>query len=87
MTANDNPRKELKTSNEKDFSQKNHVPENKHKTDCAPVRKYIGTDYSYKHKIVWKNVIGFIILHVFAIWGLGLMLTGTVSWKTSLWSK
>lgn len=58
-----------------------------HKVESGLVTKYIGTDYSYKHQIVWKNAIGFLILHVFALWGLALIFTGIVSWKTSLWGK
>ncbi|KAF9410523.1 hypothetical protein HW555_010420, partial [Spodoptera exigua] len=47
--------------------------------------KYIGTDYSYHHQIVWKNVVGFILLHAFALWGLVLIFTGIALWKTSVW--
>ncbi|XP_026757907.2 acyl-CoA Delta-9 desaturase-like [Galleria mellonella] len=48
--------------------------------------KYLSTDYSYKHEIVWKNAIGFLILHLFAVWGAVLMFTGGVTWKTTLWT-
>lgn len=34
----------------------------------------IGTDYTFKRQIVWKNVLGFIVLHVAAIYGLYLAL-------------
>lgn len=30
----------------------------------------VGTDFSFKRKLVWKNVIGFLILHMFALYGL-----------------
>lgn len=30
----------------------------------------IGTDYTFKREIVWKNVLGFIILHLAACYGL-----------------
>lgn len=49
--------------------------------------KYLGTDYSYKHEIVWKNVIGFAILHAFALWGLAVALTGGLMLKTIVYSK
>lgn len=49
--------------------------------------KSIGTDYSYKHEIVWKNAIGFLILHILALWGLGILLTGGLSFKGFLWGK
>ncbi|XP_050562972.1 acyl-CoA Delta-9 desaturase-like [Spodoptera frugiperda] len=54
--------------------------------DKIPTIKYIATDYSYKHQIVWKNVIGFVLLHVFALWGLVLIFTGMALWKTSIWA-
>lgn len=55
--------------------------------DRIPIIKCIATDFSYKHQIVWKNVIGFVLLHVFALWGLVLIFTGTALWKTSIWGK
>lgn len=49
--------------------------------------KQIGTDYNYKHELVWKNVIGFIILHCLALWGFVIALTGEIKFGTYLWSK
>lgn len=34
----------------------------------------IGTDYTFKRQIVWKNVLGFIVLHIAAVYGLYLAL-------------
>lgn len=34
-----------------------------------------GTDYTFKRKIVWFNVIGFMILHMAAVYGLFLILS------------
>lgn len=51
------------------------------------VSKRIGTDYSYKHTIVWKNAIGFFILHILALWGLWIFVTGGIKFKTYIWSK
>ncbi|XP_064072606.1 acyl-CoA Delta-9 desaturase-like [Vanessa tameamea] len=48
--------------------------------------KKIGTDYSYKHKIVWKNAIGFMFLHTLALWGLWLFATGSIKFTTYLWT-
>ncbi|XP_049870762.1 acyl-CoA Delta-9 desaturase-like [Pectinophora gossypiella] len=56
------------------------------KEDSVINAKLIGTDYSYKHQVVWKNAIGFLILHILALWGLGILLTGGVTLKTFLWS-
>ncbi|XP_053605580.1 acyl-CoA Delta-9 desaturase-like [Plodia interpunctella] len=55
------------------------------KDDDSPVSQYIGTDYKYKHEIVWKNAIGFLILHILGIWGFVVMLTGQINLKTFLW--
>ncbi|XP_046387399.1 acyl-CoA Delta-9 desaturase-like [Ischnura elegans] len=45
----------------------------------------LGTDPDFKREIVWKNVIGFIYLHVAAFYGLYLALTSAKIW-TNLWS-
>lgn len=57
------------------------------KQDLKTCTKYIGTDYNYRHKIVWKNAIGFLILHLLALWGFGIVFTGGITWKTFIWSK
>ncbi|KAL3278759.1 hypothetical protein HHI36_016286 [Cryptolaemus montrouzieri] len=41
----------------------------------------IGTDYTFKRDIVWKNVFGFIVLHLGAFYGLYLAFT-EVKWLT-----
>lgn len=33
----------------------------------------IGTDKNFKRQIVWLNVFGFVVLHLAAIYGLGLI--------------
>ncbi|CAG9138792.1 unnamed protein product [Plutella xylostella] len=48
--------------------------------------KTIGTDYSYKHEIVWKNAIGFLILHILCLWGVLIAVTGNVQFITLLWA-
>lgn len=55
--------------------------------ESISIPKVIGTDYSYKHKIVWRNAIGFAIMHLLALWGVVLFLTGHVKWQTIVWSK
>lgn len=47
----------------------------------------IGTDYNYKHKIVWFNAIGFLYLHLVAVYGVYLCLTGRAHILTTIWSK
>ncbi|XP_045767207.1 acyl-CoA Delta-9 desaturase-like isoform X1 [Maniola jurtina] len=71
---------------------KNNYEDNVQKTkdksdDCNEIilTKRIGTDYSYKHQIVWKNAIGFLFLHLMALWGLGIIFTGGITFKTFLW--
>lgn len=49
--------------------------------------KYIGTDYSYKHEIVWKNAIGFLIMHICCLWGFALLITGQIKLLTVIWGK
>ncbi|XP_026471655.1 acyl-CoA desaturase-like [Ctenocephalides felis] len=45
----------------------------------------IGTDYNYKHKIVWFNTIGFLYLHLLAIYGIYRGLTGAAYFSTIAW--
>lgn len=60
----------------------------KHSTGKSLVQlKNIGTDYTYKHEVVWKNAIGFLILHFFALWGFFLFITGCVKLVTVIWGK
>lgn len=47
----------------------------------------IGTDYNYKHKIVWFNTIGFLYLHLLAIYGIYRGLTGAAYFSTIAWSE
>ncbi|CAK1579264.1 unnamed protein product [Parnassius mnemosyne] len=54
------------------------------KNPHVPAR-VIGTDYTYRRKIVWKNAIGFLILHILAVWGFFIFVRGGVSLKTLLW--
>lgn len=48
--------------------------------------KTIGTDYNFKHQVVWKNAIGFLILHLACLWGWVLVFCGSVLWNTIYWS-
>lgn len=36
---------------------------------CAKLPCNIGTDYTFKRKIVWFNAIGFLVLHLAALYG------------------
>lgn len=60
-------------------------PENVESTEL--VTKYIGTDLNYKHEVYWSVVIFVALFHVFALWGLLLVLNGEVHLYTILWSK
>mgnify|MGYP007092096464 CR=1 FL=1 len=40
-----------------------------------------------KYEIVWRNVILMSVLHVFALYGIWLMLSGQTKWQTMLFSK
>lgn len=45
----------------------------------------IGTDYNFKHKVVWFNAIGFLILHLAAVYGVYLCFFTTI--LSTLYSK
>jgi hypothetical protein len=45
-----------------------------------------GSEYVYRRQIVWFNTIGFLVLHLGALYGLYLFLTSTMV-LTMLWSK
>lgn len=47
--------------------------------------KEIGTDYTYKRRVVWFNAIGFLILHLCGF--VGLFMCGICHQLTILWSK
>lgn len=42
----------------------------------------IGTDLSFKREIVWKNAIGFLILHLMAVYGFFLAFS---AYSTTIW--
>lgn len=47
----------------------------------------IGTDFSFKRQIVWKNAIGFLILHICALVGIFLSLLGYPRVYSVIYSK
>lgn len=47
----------------------------------------LGTDFSYKHEIVWRNVAVFIILHLIGFYSLIYIFTGKISLPLILFSK
>ncbi|CAB3235480.1 unnamed protein product [Arctia plantaginis] len=59
---------------------------NKMEKEKSPITKYIGTDYSYTHEIVWQNAIGFLILHLLGIWGTVLLFSGKIYLSTFIWT-
>lgn len=46
----------------------------------------IGTDFTFKRKIVWFNAIGFLVLHLIAVYGFYLSVT-SAKFLTFAWSK
>jgi hypothetical protein len=44
-------------------------------------------DQEFPTRIVWRNVGLFLYLHAAALFGLGLLLTGHVQWRTVIWGK
>lgn len=47
----------------------------------------IGTDFSYKREVVWPNAIGFLLLHLCALFGVALVAFGYANYKTVIYSK
>lgn len=41
----------------------------------------IGTDYNFKHKVVWFNALGFLALHLAAVYGVFLCFYASI-WST-----
>lgn len=55
------------------------------KTPILPSQ--IGTDLSFKRDIVWKNLIGFIVLHVCALYGILITFQNVPSYKTTIFCE
>lgn len=47
----------------------------------------IGTDYNFQRKIVWFNAIGFLALHLVALYGIFLMISGKAKLLTTIYCK
>lgn len=47
----------------------------------------IGTDFSYKREVVWPNAIGFLVLHMCALFGILLVMLGYSNYKTVIYSE
>lgn len=47
----------------------------------------IGTDFNFKREIVWKNVVGFALLHICGWIGLHLAFWWYCDWRTTVYSK
>lgn len=55
------------------------------KTPILPSQ--IGTDFSYKREIVWKNALGFLALHICALIGVLLVMVGLTDIRTVLYCE
>ncbi|XP_013193953.1 acyl-CoA Delta-9 desaturase-like [Amyelois transitella] len=53
--------------------------------DDVLLKTGIGTDFTYKHEIVWINAILLMTLNIFGLWGLLRLITGKNYLKTFLW--
>lgn len=74
----------LEASQQAEFSQENKPSSVDQTTEQQPKSK--DDKKKYQWKIVWRNVIAFIYLHVGAVYGLYLCLTGA-KFLTVLWCK
>ncbi|KAI5642889.1 fatty acid desaturase domain-containing protein [Phthorimaea operculella] len=54
--------------------------------DCCIVTKDLGTDFTYKHEIIWTNAFFLGLIHVLGLWGLKILLTGGIGWKSFIWA-
>lgn len=71
-------------AHEKDLIQKKD--DNNNTKNLTIASTSIGTDYTYKHTYVLTNIIIVIVLNTFALWGVGIMITGNLKIETYLWS-
>ncbi|XP_050513885.1 stearoyl-CoA desaturase 5-like isoform X2 [Diabrotica virgifera virgifera] len=71
----------LPTSTEEP-TQKAYTNHHNHSSETEKV----GTDPNFKRVIVWKNAIGFLMIHLVALYGLFLLLTFQVKFLTFLWA-
>lgn len=55
------------------------------KTPILPSQ--IGTDFNFKREIVWKNAIGFLLLHICAVIGLVIAILGYAKVSTLLYCE
>lgn len=47
----------------------------------------IGTDFTFKRKIAWFNLIGMTLLHMAGVYAIYLAFSGQVQWRTVLYSE
>lgn len=85
-TKTDNAEEAAKTDHHESKPEDQNLLHNQHHHHTeASIRlaKEIGTDYTFKRQIVWFNAIGFLVLHLCALYGVFLMFAGHAKiWTT-----
>lgn len=64
-----------------------HHHHHHHSESSIKLAKEIGTDYSYKREVVWFNAIGFLALHILAVYGVYLMFSGRAKIWTTIYGE
>lgn len=65
-----------------------HSHHHHHHTEASiKLAKEIGTDYTFKRQIVWFNAIGFLVLHMCAVYGVFLMFAGHAKIWTTIYCE
>ncbi|KAJ0177707.1 hypothetical protein K1T71_006580 [Dendrolimus kikuchii] len=78
--------RQIDSGNMKDLPQEEFDYNNNSVKNSVEAIRDIGTDLTYKHIYVWPNVIIAIILHILALWGLGIIFSGGIKMATFIWS-
>lgn len=82
---------ELPTEGQSEISQRKHGHHHHHhhhnSEESIKLARDIGTDYNFKREIVWFNAIGFLALHLCAVYGVYLMFSGEARIWTTIYSK
>ncbi|KAJ0177718.1 hypothetical protein K1T71_006591 [Dendrolimus kikuchii] len=86
MIANNefNTETQIDSASLKNLLQENYDDNIETKNSITALRN-IGTDPTYKHKYVLTNVIIAIVLNSLALWGFGVMISGSLKTETFLW--
>lgn len=75
------------TETQKNVAEPSEVNTIKDETASPILPGDIGTDFTFKRKIAWFNLIGMTLLHMAGVYGLFLACVGQVQWRTMLYGE